>query len=489
MISINTNLSSLIAQSSMKKATSSLNQAVERMTTGFKINHAKDNAAGYGISTQMQTKLYAYDVAADNVAMGMDLVNSASDMISMMQDHATRLRDLATQARNGTYGGKSLEAINAEVGAILSELDRLYNTAEYNKVSLFNHKAYELSPEHQALAETVSAKEEYGGFIADPKTYEDSYVDGLTSVTSAINGAGLQANEEYKVATKEDLQALATFVNGGGNTENMTFILAGDIDLSSVSNWTPIGNNSTLSARFKGTFDGNGHKIKNLTINNPSADNQGLFGHVESSSTIQNVGIEGANVEGKNYVGGLAGRASGTITNSYATGDVSGQGNYVGGLAGIVAIGSIINSYATGDVTGQGNYVGGLAGSAVGTITNSYATGDVSGNDRVGGLLGLVQYDESIITNTYATGDVNGNNYVGGLVGYAYEGDDGHFEIHNSYASGNIQGKLGVGGIIGYIETFVDPFDNFTIDNCTSYSKSISGDEAVGSIVGQYVGE
>ena len=69
MLSINTNLSSLIAQRSMKQSTNSLNQAIERMTTGFKINHAKDNAANYSISTNLTTKIGSYNVAEDNCAM------------------------------------------------------------------------------------------------------------------------------------------------------------------------------------------------------------------------------------------------------------------------------------------------------------------------------------------------------------------------------------------------------------------------------------
>ena len=104
MLSINTNLSSLIAQGSLNKSTNALNLAIERMTTGFKINSAKDNAANYSISTNMQTQINSYDVAADNVAMGMDLVTTASDIISNMQDKASRLQALCTQARNGTYG-------------------------------------------------------------------------------------------------------------------------------------------------------------------------------------------------------------------------------------------------------------------------------------------------------------------------------------------------------------------------------------------------
>ena len=66
MISINTNLSSLIAQTSLKSSTQLLNQAVERLTTGYKINHAKDNAANYAISTNMTTEMNSLMVAEDN---------------------------------------------------------------------------------------------------------------------------------------------------------------------------------------------------------------------------------------------------------------------------------------------------------------------------------------------------------------------------------------------------------------------------------------
>ena len=104
MLSINTNLSSLIAQTSLSKSTNSLNQAIERMTTGYKINHAKDNAANYSIATNLSSKISSYEVASDNCAMGMDLVTTASDTISLMQGYGDRLRALAIQARNGTYG-------------------------------------------------------------------------------------------------------------------------------------------------------------------------------------------------------------------------------------------------------------------------------------------------------------------------------------------------------------------------------------------------
>ncbi|MBQ7125883.1 flagellin, partial [bacterium] len=78
-LTINTNISSLIAQKSMKNSTDALNRSIERMTTGFKINHAADNAAGYSIAEIWDTQLSTLDVAASNAAIGADLLTTAEE--------------------------------------------------------------------------------------------------------------------------------------------------------------------------------------------------------------------------------------------------------------------------------------------------------------------------------------------------------------------------------------------------------------------------
>ena len=87
MVSINTNLSSLIVQKNLAASTTSLNQAIERMTTGFKINHASDNAANYSISQNMSSKISSYAVAQDNVAMGLDMITTTSENLDLITNH------------------------------------------------------------------------------------------------------------------------------------------------------------------------------------------------------------------------------------------------------------------------------------------------------------------------------------------------------------------------------------------------------------------
>ena len=137
-LTINTNISSLIVQSNLAKATSSLNSAIERMTTGYKINRAADNAAGYSIATNWETQLGSLDVAADNAATGADMLTTLEDTYSLVTNHLQRVRDLTEQAANGTYGTDSLKAIESEITARLEEIDRIADNCEFNGREMMN---------------------------------------------------------------------------------------------------------------------------------------------------------------------------------------------------------------------------------------------------------------------------------------------------------------------------------------------------------------
>ena len=138
-LTINTNVSSIITQRNLNNATNSLNQSIERMSTGYKINHAKDNAAGYSISNMWNTQLGSLDVAADNAATGSDLLTTAEQTYGLLTEHLQRIRDLTEQAANGTYGSSSLKAIQSEVVARLQEISRISANSEFNGIKLMSY--------------------------------------------------------------------------------------------------------------------------------------------------------------------------------------------------------------------------------------------------------------------------------------------------------------------------------------------------------------
>ena len=137
-LTINTNLSSMLVQSNLAKSTTQLNQAIERMTTGYKINHASDNAAGYSIARNWEAQLGSLDVAADNAATGADMLATLEDTYALVSTHVQRVRDLTEQASNGTYGEQSLQAIKSEIAARLEEINRIAANCEYNGIHMMD---------------------------------------------------------------------------------------------------------------------------------------------------------------------------------------------------------------------------------------------------------------------------------------------------------------------------------------------------------------
>jgi hypothetical protein len=183
-----------------------------------------------------------------------------------------------------------------------------------------------------------------------------------------------------------------------GLTPGASYTLANDLNLSATSvggdvwgpaGFAPICNNTT---HFTGTFNGNGHVIDGLAINLPDYGYVGLFGAVDSSGLIENLGLVGGSVTGYSFVGGLAGRNSGTVEACYNTGVVNGR-DIIGGLVGWNFGGAVETSYNMGAVSAGsgGQQIGGLVGLNAGALEASYNTGAVSagpGSKQIGGLAG-----------------------------------------------------------------------------------------------------
>ena len=137
-ITVNTNMSSIIVQQNLNKATTGMNTAMERMSTGLRINSSADDAAGMAVATKLDYKVGSLAVAQDNGQMGASLLDTAEGVLNVMNSNLTRIRDLTEQAANGTYGSDALEAIATEVSARLDEITRVAQTTEFNGINLLS---------------------------------------------------------------------------------------------------------------------------------------------------------------------------------------------------------------------------------------------------------------------------------------------------------------------------------------------------------------
>jgi len=136
-ITVNTNIASLVAQNNLNAATNGMNKAMERMSTGYRINSSKDDAAGMAISSKLDYKISSLAVAQDNVQLGKAMLDTAEGVLNVVQKNLVRIRDLVEQASSGTYGTDAKVAIKAEIDSRITEMDRALKASEFNGVNLF----------------------------------------------------------------------------------------------------------------------------------------------------------------------------------------------------------------------------------------------------------------------------------------------------------------------------------------------------------------
>ena len=404
MLTINTNLSSLIVQSNLNASTLGLNQAIERMTTGFKINGAKDNAAGYSISTNMSTKIGAYQVAEDNASMGLDMVSTASGSLSQISDKLSRLRALTMQAQNGTYGSTSIDAIRQEADGITAEINRIMSTAEYNGIKLFG----------ESSKPTINGKEvtlNSDGFMVDVTRRDTT---GMTSIADVDPNQTISSGT-YSISTSDELVQFLE-MGDSGKIKGGEFVLANDIDLNGIT-WTQqggLGYDDIVNI----TFDGNGYKVSNSI--------QSLFLSLNNSE-IKNLGLENFRLtDSNNAYSPLAFQATNTnITNCYATGSVNGASYFFGGLVAALEGGTIDHCWTDVDINGGSATNGGIVGGLdSGTISNSFSLGDVNnisgqGGNYSGGIAGMAS---GTIENCYTSSKVS--SAMGSAYEYVIAGND-----------------------------------------------------------------
>ena len=137
-IIVNTNMSAIKTQRNLTNATNDLNKALNRMSTGLRVNSSADDAAGMFVASTLDTQIRGSKVAQDNVATGINVLQTVEGDISVIEDNLLRIRDLATQAANGIYSEESMQAMQNEVDARIEEINRIANASNFNGLKLLN---------------------------------------------------------------------------------------------------------------------------------------------------------------------------------------------------------------------------------------------------------------------------------------------------------------------------------------------------------------
>lgn len=200
-LTVNTNVASLNTQRNLNRASDSLGISMQRLSTGSRINSAKDDAAGLQISNRLTSQINGLNVAVRNANDGISIAQVAEGALQQSTEILQRMRDLALQSANGSNSSVDRTSLNQEVTALQSELDRISKTTSFgsgtNKLYLLDGTAFSGNVDFQVGAdanETISvtmgsAKFDASGLGVASGTVSITSASGAQAAVSAIDAA------------------------------------------------------------------------------------------------------------------------------------------------------------------------------------------------------------------------------------------------------------------------------------------------------------
>ncbi len=230
---LNTNMPSLNTQRHLAKAQNNLNNSLQRLSSGLRINTAKDDAAGLAISQRMTAQIRGLNVAQRNANDGVSMAQTAEGALSEMGDILQRVRELAVQSANATNSAGDRKSLNDEVNQLVAELNRFANTTEFNGMKLLNGDnsvaAFQIGANaNQTITATTTdfRTNKYGSYQVGNATATSS---GATagkgvSISNAVNG---DPSSSLQV-TGAAVSAAGTMTLNGPNASGSVSLTASD---------------------------------------------------------------------------------------------------------------------------------------------------------------------------------------------------------------------------------------------------------------------
>jgi flagellin len=380
---INTNIASLNAQRNLNSSQAGTNQALERLSSGLRINSAKDDAAGLAISTRFTSQINGLNVAVRNANDGISLAETAEASMGSMNDSLQRLRELAVQSANGSYSDADRELLNAEAQALISEVGRVADTANFNGVKLLDG-SYNSSFQVGANAgETIDVT--IGKLSADALGV--SVQNGVTSsaTSSALQNGELTINGVSVGATRASDDSAST---ASANTSAIAKAAAinrvsDESGVTAVVDTNVAAGSAMTAAATSGSVTINGTTIAIDTSDDAASSRASVVAAINAQSDLtgvtavdsgdDNLGVTLAAADGRNI------ELSFTTLDAATTG-LAAAGTYTGGVTLVAQSG--VNSIEIGgsDVANAGFTAGTYSAGESATATEAVSATNLAGS-------------------------------------------------------------------------------------------------------------
>lgn len=471
---INTNIASLNAQRNLNSSQAGTNQALQRLSSGLRINSAKDDAAGLAISTRFQSQINGLNVAIRNAGDGVSLAQTAEGSLGSMTESLQRIRELALQSANGTNSAVDREALNAEAQQLIAEVTRAGEQTNFNGLNLLDGSFSSVFQVGANAGETIGVS--IGQLTADVLGVSRS--SGVSSVATgqALSGGDLVINGVTVGATKASddtastsMQsasaiAKAAAINSVSSESGVTAVVdqnvaAGSGMTAEVASGTVTINGTTINIDTTG--DGATSRSAVVTAINAQSSLTGVTA-VDSGDDAQGVTLladDGRNIE-ISFGGDLDADNTG----------LAAAGTYTGGFTLVANSGvSQIN-------------ISGADASKAGLTAGSYAAGVASVSSS--GQLSSASAASTAAEATVGTADVSGINYDFSIVT-----DPGEFAEVTSGAAAlfDATGDVYADATNAQLNTGVNVDDlegpDFSAGEAVSFDLVFSDNDAVGATV------
>jgi len=254
MAVINTNTLSLMTQNNLTKSQSSLGTSIERLSSGLRINSAKDDAAGQAIANRFTSNINGLTVAARNANDGISLAQTAEGALGEINNNLQRIRDLTVQAQNSSNSASDIDSIQAEVNQRMEEINRVTTQTDFNGIKVLNtgsgSSSYSFqvgSKDNETIAISLSSSNSYNLYNA-------------TGATASTTGQTI--NGTARSTSAEGFDVLSGTVNATGGTNGSPLA---DIDAAIKSVDTQRSLLGASQNRFESTITNLNNTVNNLS--------------------------------------------------------------------------------------------------------------------------------------------------------------------------------------------------------------------------------
>src|SRR6056297_2288606 len=234
--SINTNVASLNAQRNLSQSQGLLNTSLERLSTGLRINSAKDDAAGLAISERFTTQIRGLNQAVRNASDGISLAQTTESALGELTNNLQRIRELAVQSANASNSASDRAALNAEVTERIAEVDRIAKQTNFNGLKVLDGsfgsatfqvganvgETISVSLNTDVTANAIGTVNTIGGGAYTDLTADVTltFTDASAATIGTVDVAtGATIQETVDAINSANLEGVAAFVNDGGTIQ------------------------------------------------------------------------------------------------------------------------------------------------------------------------------------------------------------------------------------------------------------------------------